>query len=596
MNSGRAAPTSTGLLGRIPVLHGVLPIDSARVPLDIVAGITLAALAIPEVMGYTSIAGMPVITGLYTILIPIVVFAVLGSSRQLVVGADSATAAILAAGLAGLAATASPQYVALAGLAAIITGAILILARLIHLGFLADFLSRSVLIGFLTGVGIQVAMSQVADMLGVPGGTTGGQLDSFIKTVGLNGTIDKFVAALSQIPQANLATLAVSITVLVVIVGARAINRRIPGALIAVIGAIAASYFANLAAHGVKVLGTVPGGLPRIALPDAGLSDTPQLLATCFSMFLVILAQSAATSRAYGDRYNERVSEDEELVGLGVANVSAGLSGTFVVNGSPTKTQMVDSAGGRSQLAMICTAVLVAIVLLFLTGPLAYMPKAVLASVVFLIGLELIDIAGLRRVLWARRVEFWVGVVTAAVVVVVGVEQAIVLAIVLSMITHVRHGYRPRNTLLDRDARGHYRQLPVESGAQLEPGLMVYGFGHSAYYANAALLTEQVHDLVSRADPPVTWFCFDGRSVDDVDYTAGVSLVRLNSELEERGIRLVVVNVAGAVRAEMNRDGLVELIGAGGWFEDVGDLVESFTNAKARSPADSRSPSGEKPA
>lgn len=584
MSKDASSPAAAGLWSRLPVMQGVLPIEGSRVPLDIVAGITLAALAIPEVMGYTSIAGMPVITGLYTILIPIAVFAVLGSSRHLVVGADSATAAILAAGLIGLAATGSPQYVALAGLAAIVTGAILILARLVRLGFLADFLSRSVLIGFLTGVGVQVAMGQLADMLGVPGGTSGGQFDALLKALGLSGTIDKFVVALTRIPKASLPTLAVSIGVLVVIVGARLINRKIPGALIAVIGAIAVSYFAHLAAHGVAVLGTVPGGLPKIGLPSVGVKAVPQVLATCFSMFLVILAQSAATSRAYGARYNERVSEDEDLVGLGLANVTAGLSGTFVVNGSPTKTQMVDSAGGRSQLATLTTAVLVAIVLLFLTGPLAYMPKAVLASVVFLIGIELTDIAGLRRVLRARSIEFWVAAVTAVVVVIVGVEQAILLAIVLSMIAHLRHGYRPKNTLLTRDDDGHLRPRPVDSAAQLAPGLMAYSFSHSAYYANAEQLTEQVLDLVKKADPPLQWFCFDGRSVNDVDYTAGVTLVQLQGELKDRGVRLVMAGISDHVRAELDRDGLVALIGEDGWFDYFADLLEGFQRQAERSP------------
>jgi len=209
---------------RFPVLEGVLPIDPSRVPIDVVAGVTLAALAIPEVMGYTAIAGTPVVTGLYTILLPIAVFAILGSSRHLVVGADSATAAILAAGLVVLAAPESPSYVALAALAALITAGWLILARVIGLAFLADFLSRSVLVGFLTGVGIQVAAGQIAGILGVPGGGT--------------GTIDKAFTVLSQIPQANVPTFIVSASVLVVIVGLRMVAKQIPGALLAVVGSI----------------------------------------------------------------------------------------------------------------------------------------------------------------------------------------------------------------------------------------------------------------------------------------------------------------------------------------------------------------------
>src|SRR5262245_62467091 len=218
------AGTATESKRQFNIMQGVLPIDPARVPIDVVAGVTLAAVAIPEVMGYTSISGTPVVTGLYTILLPIAVFAILGSSRHLVVGADSATAAIMAATLVGLASPDSPSYVALASLAALITAGWLIVARIIGLAFLADFLSRSVLVGFLTGVGIQVAAGQIAGMLGVPGGGS--------------GTIDKALTALSQLPQANVATVVVSVVVLVVIVGLRLIAKQIPGALIAVVGSI----------------------------------------------------------------------------------------------------------------------------------------------------------------------------------------------------------------------------------------------------------------------------------------------------------------------------------------------------------------------
>ncbi|MGE5226238.1 MAG: SulP family inorganic anion transporter, partial [Planctomycetaceae bacterium] len=243
---------------RVPFLEGVLPIERSHVSSDVLAGVTLAALGIPEVMGYTKIAGTPVITGLYTILIPIAVFAVLGSSRHLVVGADSASAAIMAAGLAGMAAIASPDYVALAGIVAILTGAILLVARLVRLGFLADFLSRSVLIGFLTGVGAQVAMGQVAGMFGVPGGTEG-------------GTVGKFLGTLGQIPgQASWTTAAVSGSVLLLVVGLKFVSKKVPGALIAVIGAIWASYALDLSTHGVATLGPVPSGLPSFGIPSPG--------------------------------------------------------------------------------------------------------------------------------------------------------------------------------------------------------------------------------------------------------------------------------------------------------------------------------------
>ena len=354
---------------RLPLFQGILPINWHFVPAEIMAGLTLAALGIPEVMGYTKIAGTPVITGLYTLLLPVLVFAIFGSSRHLVVGADSATAAIMAAGLVGLAAQDTPQYVALAGALAIIAAIFLIFARLIWLGFLANFLAKSVLIGFLTGVGIQVALGQVGGMLGVqPSGS---------------GTIQKFVSVLQQIPQASIPTVIISLVVLLIIIISSKINNKIPGALIAVVGMIIASYVFNLSSrYGIEILGYVPRGLPKLGLPDVKLTDLPRLLTTTLSIFFVILAQSAATSRAYALRYTEDFDENVDLIGLGLANIAAGISGAFVVNGSPTKTEIVDSAGGRTQIAQITTACIVLLVLVFLTGPLAYMPTAVLSAVV----------------------------------------------------------------------------------------------------------------------------------------------------------------------------------------------------------------------
>ena len=317
-----------------PVLGGLASGGQVHVAGDVLAGVTLAALGVPEVLGYAKIAGMPVVTGLYTLLLPMAVFAVLGSSRHLVVAADSATAAILSASLAGLAIAGSTRYVQLAGLAALLAGGLLLLARLARLGFLAVFLSRTVLVGFLTGVGIQVAAGQLPDMLGVS--PTG------------SGTVSRLRDTARALPQAQRETVAISVAVILVVVVARRVNRRVPGALIAVIGAIVVSRAADLASHGVAVLGAVPGGLPHLGLPSLGWQDATALLGTAASMFVVILAQSAATSRAYAVKYEEPFSEETDLVGLGAANVAAAFSGTFVVNGSPTKTQMVDSAGGRT--------------------------------------------------------------------------------------------------------------------------------------------------------------------------------------------------------------------------------------------------------
>jgi high affinity sulfate transporter 1 len=557
------------------LLSGLSPFDPSRVPTDVLAGVTLAALAIPEVMGYTSIAGMPVVTGLYTILLPIFAFALLGSSRHLVVGADSATAAVMAAGLGGLAAAGSPQYVALAGLLALMAAALLVIARLVRLGFLADFLSRTVLVGFLTGVGIQVALGQVGGMLGIPEGK-GVKVGRHEYT----GSIGKLVSTLKNIDQISWTTVAVSAAVLVVILGLRLVNKRIPGALLAVAGSILISWAADLSSHGVAIVGKVAGGLPSLGVPSpVSWSDITELLGTAASIFVIILAQSAATSRAYAAKYNDRFDEDVDLIGLAGANAMAGFSGTFVVNGSPTKTEIVDDAGGRTQVAQIATGVIVIIVLLFLTGPIQYMPEAVLASVVFLIGLQLVDLRGARQIRRVRPDEFVVAALVAATVVALGVEQGIVLAIVASLIDHLRRSYRPPTAVLQRSPVGPgYRGIPADPDARSLPGLVVYRFAGSLYYANAELLSEQVTAFAESVSPPA-WVCLDAAAMPDIDYSGAQTLRQVHGLLTARGVRLVMAEPLEQVRTELDRYGLTALIGAGWIYDTVGEAVEAFLTA-----------------
>lgn len=553
------------LAKRFSMLQGLLPIKGSEISAEVIAGLTLAALAVPEAMGYTKIAGTPVITGLYTLLIPMVLYAVFGSSRHLVVGADSATAAILAASLVGIAATGSHEYVALAGVLALMSAFLLIGARVIGLGFMADFLSRTVLIGFLTGVGIQIAMGQIPGMLGLS--------DSG------NGAINKFMIGMQGIGHTNFYDLAISGLVIGVIVGSQKISKRIPGALIAVIGAIIVSWAFDLKAYGVHTLGEIPRGLPSIGLPDVHWSFAllGQLLPTAFSMLIVIMAQSAATSRAYAARYDEPFNENIDLIGLGLANVGAALSGTFVVNGSPTKTQMVDSAGGRSQLSQIITALIVLLVLLFFTGPLANLPGAVLSAVVFLIGLQLIDMPGMYKVWRQRPPEFWVALATAVVVVLAGVEQGIVIAMALSLIEHVRRSYLSQNVVLTIDKKTRiWRLLPVASPDQIEPGLLVYRFAHTIYYANAQQLFEQVIGLVEGAQPPLSCFCIDASAIADVDFSGAETLREIYCILNARGIRLVWANVTDLVKAELDRYEITELVGKDAFYQNISDVVNVY--------------------
>jgi MFS superfamily sulfate permease-like transporter len=554
---------------RLPILEGILPFDSSRLPNELIAGATLAALAIPETMGYATMAGMPVVTGLYTLLIPILLFALLGSSRHLVVGADSATAVVLASGLASLGlATGSTEYVAMAGFAALMVAVVLLAARLLRLGFIANFLSRSVLIGFLTGVGIQVAMGQLHGVLGVSDGT--------------GNTLEKFWTTLTNIGQTNVPTLLLSIAVWVVILGSERINKKIPGALIAVAGSIAIAALGLLPAS-VTLLGPVPGGLPPVGLPQ-GVLTTDNAIALApivFSCFIIILAQSAATSRAYAVKYSDSFNENVDLIGLSAANLGAGLSGTFVVNGSPTKTEMVDGAGGRSQIAQLTAGVLVLVVLLFLTGLLADLPNAVLAAVVLLIGVKLVDVKGMRDIARVRGGEFAVAAITAATVVVVGVEQAILLAIVLSVIEHLYHAYRPYDTTL---AVGDDRvtATPMDTGVVQEaaPGLVIYSFGASIYYANATRFTEQAMLILETADPPVEWFCLSGAAIRDIDYTGAGAVAQVIAQVKERGAKFVVTDLAPNLLARAGLYGIQEQVDH--QFDSVKDVVAAF---KARQPA-----------
>ena len=570
-----------GFRSPVRALDGILPYHQQWLSKDILAGVTLAALAIPEVMGYTKIAGTPVITGLYTILIPIAAFALFGSSRHLVVGGDSATAAIMYAGIAGLGISGlqpnTPQWLALASLSALLAAGFLFVARVARLGFLANFLSRTVLIGFLSGVGVQVAMGQVGGMLGIP--------TPQVATDALSGTVRRFGLTLWHLGDASWQTTLVSAAVLAILIVFTRYVKAIPGGLVVVIGMIAASWIFDFQSHDISTLGPVPSGLPHIGFPQ-GITwhDTTKLLPTAASLFLVILAQSAATSRAYAVKYREPFDESADLVGLGLANIGAGFSSTFVVNGSPTKTAMADEGGSHTQVAQLTTAVVVAVVLLFLTKPLQYLPNAVLAAVVFLIGLKLVDIPGLREILRLRKDEFVVAVITAVVVVVVGVEEGIILAIVLSLLLHVRRHYEPVDVVLAWDERRHVHSLPPGPGVTSEPGIVVYRFGAGVFYANAARLSDEVLELAGGKTPP-RWLVLDAPSIDDIDFTGGKTLVEVAKELEQLGVVFAVADVRSSVRLQLDRYGLTSLIGEERIYDTVQEALEAFHAESPTPPA-----------
>ena len=543
----------------IHLLQGILPWNNSTVGSDVTAGIVLAALGIPEVMGYTKISGTPIATGLYTLLLPAIAFAIFGFSRHLVVAADSATAAIIAAGLSSLAQPESSHYLALAESVAILTAGLLLLARLFGLGFLADFLSRTVLIGFLTGVGIQVAIGQLGELLGL---TTGGK-----------GVIQQTIYLCQHLSQTHLLTLGISVTVLGIILLFEEFIPKFPGALLAVIGAIVASWWFNFAKLGVTVVGTVPSGLPTLGLPAVTLTDLPEIMGIALSCCIVIIAQSAATSRAYAFRYKERFDENTDLVGLAAANLMAGLSGTFVVNGSPTKTAIVDVAGGRSQVSQLTTVGIVLVVILFLTAPISYLPNAALAAIVFSIGLKLIDIKGMRDIWKTHREEFYLAAIAAATVILIGVKEGIITAVFLSLILHVYHSYRPHSAVLIPHSHRFWQPVPPTPGTVSAPGLIIYRFSRDLFYANTTYFSEQVKSLVYGAQFPVQWFILEARAITQIDYSASKTIRDVVRELSTRNVRVIVTGLAPEVRAQFDRDGLTTLIGTDRFFNHLEEAL-----------------------
>ncbi|MGB8889179.1 MAG: SulP family inorganic anion transporter [Candidatus Korobacteraceae bacterium] len=550
----------------LPLFEGIRPLSRAGAIRDALAGVQLAAMNIPQALGYARIAGMPIVTGFYTLLLPLLAFAAFGSSRYLVVAADSATAAILAGGVSNLAPLASARYVVLAGAVALLTAGFLLLARILKLGFLADFLSQTVLVGFLTGVGFQVGIAVFGGMLGL-------EIES-------HKTIRQLIEIYYGLAQVHLPTVALSAVIVAGVFALAWISPKIPGPLIAVAGAIAASATWNFAGHGITIIGPVAGGLPHLEMPDVQWKDMEPLISIAASCFVMIVAQSAATARVYAERHRQRLDENEDLVGLAVANASAAFSGTFVVNGSPTQTAMVESSGGQSQLAQVATAAVVALVLLFLTKPLQYLPRCVLGSIVFIIAIKLIDLRGLESIRRESPEEYALALITAVVVVLVGVEQGIVLAMVLSLLRIVRHSYRPHTAVLIAAEGGTWELAPPVPGTFTQPGLVMYRFSAALFYANAGYFSQEIRDLVGPAPSPVLWLVVDAEAITNLDYTAARVVRQLQRDLAACGVTLAFARVAFFLQADFDRHHLTEVIGRENIFARIHDALAAYAKVR----------------
>jgi sulfate permease, SulP family len=553
------------------LFQGIRPLKRTSALRDALAGVTFSAMSIPQALGYTRIAGMPVVTGLYSLLLPLLAFATFGSSRFLVVTADSATAAILRSGLSDMAPATTTRYVALAGMVALFTAVFLLLGRLFKLGFVADFLSQTVLVGFLTGIGFQVGIAVLGQMLGV-------QVTS-------HKTIFQFAQICRNLPKVHPSTLAVTIVVLAFVFALRRFAPGVPGPMLAVIIATAASAIWNFAGHGIAIIGPVVGGLPRLTFPDVGWRDVPPLLSIAGSCAVMILTQSAATSRIYAARHHERLDENQDLVGLAAANAGAAFSGTFVVNGSPTQTAMLEGVGSRSQVAQVTTAVVVALVLLFLTKPLQYLPQCVLGALVFLVAIRLIKLRSLADIRRESPAEFALAVATTVVVVAAGVETGIVIAMVMSLLRIVHHSYHPRTGVMIPDEGGIWKLIPPTPGTVTEPGLILYRFGAALYYANASRFSDEILALVGPSPTSVRWLIVDAEAITNLDYSAARVVEELHKNLTDAGVQLGFARLTWSTKSDFDRHHLTEAIGAQWIFSRLHGALDAYEKMNPSQPA-----------
>jgi len=546
---------------------------------DAFAGVVFAAMDIPQALGYTRIAGMPVVTGLYGLLLPLLAFATFGSSRFLVVAADSATAAILRSGLSGIAPSASSRYVALAGLVALLTAFFLLLARLLKLGFIANFLSRTVLVGFLTGVGFQVGISVLGQMVGVP-------TDS-------HKTLVQLFEVCRRLPQIHLPTLFVTVAVLAFVFALRRFAPKVPGPLLVVIGATIISAAWDFAGRGIAIIGSVAGGLPHLGIPDVHWSDILPMASIAGSCAIMILAQSAATSRVYAARHNQKLDADQDLVGLAAANAAAALSGGFVVNGSPTQTAIIEGAGSRSQIAQLTAAATVALVLLSLTKPLQYLPQCVLGAMVFLVAIHMIDLRSLREIRKESPAEFALATFTALFVVSAGVEQGIVLAMIVSLLRIVHHSYHPRSGVMTFEADGTWRLIPPVAHAVTEPGFVLYRFGAALFYANASRFADEILTLVGPAPTTVRWLIVDAESITNLDYSAARIVEELKKDLTNAGVVFGFARVPWDTKADFDRHHLTEAIGPSLIFNRLHDAIAAYEKLQPLPETDTKKPNAD---
>jgi high affinity sulfate transporter 1 len=533
----------------VPFARSLASYSTARLRTDVVAGVTVAALALPAAMAYAGLAGVPISAGLYTLLLPVVAYAVFGSAPRVVVGPEGTISLLVATTIAPLAATGSTKYAALTTMLALFVGAVFLAARLVRLGWIADYFSQAVLVGYITGVAIVLILGQLGKLVGV--------------TSHESGAIRKTVDIVSHLGDASVTTIVVATLALALLVVAAKINARIPGALVLVVLGIATSWALNLSSHGVSVTGPVPGGLPSLAIPDVSRADLGTLVTAALAIFLVAFCDSILTSRSFAARHHEVVDANQELLAFGIAQMTAGVTQGMPVGTSGSRTAVNDGMGATSQVSGLVAAAMIGAILLFLTAPIAYLPSAVLGAVIVFAAARLIDPVQWRALARSSKSEATIAATTAAFVITIGVLEAIVAAVALSIADIIRRAARPSDAVLGwSPEEDRYVDVTDFPDAGVTAGVVVYRIQDRLFFANAHFFKRRIWAAVDGAPKPVRDVVLDASFISDIDASSEVALREVIAGLGERNIELHLARSTVELQRRLDDVGLIDALGA----------------------------------
>ena len=552
-------------LRSLPGIRSLASYQASWLRSDVVAGIVLTTLLVPQGMAYAELAGLPAITGLYTTILCLIGYAVCGPSRILVLGPDSSLGPMIAATILPIVGSdGSPaRAIALASMMALIVGAIMILAGVAKLGFIADLLSKPTQIGYMNGLALTILIGQLPKLFGFSTDANGliNEAHAFVHGVASGKTVGAAVAI-------GLVSLA-----LILVLGRWL--PRVPGVLVAVVVAIAATSVFDLASHSVSLVGTLPKGFPPLTVPDP-VSDLPLLVAGALGIVLVALADTISTASAFAARTGQEVDGNGEMIGIGAANVAAGFFQGFPVSTSGSRTAVAEQAGAKTQVTGVVGAALIVLMLVFVPGLLKNLPNPTLAAVVIAASLFLADIPGVVRLWRQRRVECLLSIAAFLGVALLGVLEGIAVAVALSILNVFRRAWRPYQTTLGHVpglAGQHDRQLHPE--AEGLPGLVIFRFDAPLFFANARTFRDQVRGLAA-ADPRPEWIVIAAEPITDVDTTAADMLLDLDQELNAEGTSLVFAELKDPVRAKLERYELIGPLDPDHFFPTLGAAVDRF--------------------